>query len=42
MYAFIAIVVTLVVGVVVSKIQAAVTGKTFDAPEGSTYLSASK
>ena len=42
MYAFISIVVTLVVGIVVSKIQAAATGKTFEAPEGSTYLTATK
>lgn len=36
-YSLIAIVVTMVVGVVVSKIQAIITGKTFIAPEGSTY-----
>ena len=39
MYALIAIVVTLVVGIVVSKIQASVTGVTFEAPKGSTYAS---
>ena len=37
MYALIAIVVTLVVGEVVSLIQAKVTGKEFVAPNGSTY-----
>lgn len=42
MYAVIAIVVTLIVGIVVSKIQAMVTGKEFVAPEGSTYASATK
>ena len=42
MYAFIAIVVTLIVGVIVSKIQALVTGQEFEAPAGSTFRSATK
>ena len=42
MYAFIAIVVTLIVGVIVSKIQAMVTGQEFEAPAGSTFRSATK
>ena len=42
MYALIAIVVTLIVGIVVSKIQAMVTGEEFQAPEGSTFASATK
>lgn len=42
MYAFIAMAVTLIVGIVVSKIQAMVTGKEFVAIEGSTYASATK
>ena len=37
MYALIAIIVTLIVGEIVSRIQAAVTGKEFVAPKGSTY-----
>ena len=42
MYALIAIVVTLIVGLVVTKIQAMVTGEEFQAPEGSTFASATK
>lgn len=42
MYALIAIIATLVVGIIVSAIQAKVTGKEFVAPEGSTYLTARK
>lgn len=41
-YALIAIIVTLIVGIIVSKIQASVTGKEFVAPEGSTYSTARK
>lgn len=41
-YALIAIVITTIVGVIVSKIQAAVTHKEYVAPEGSTFMTAKK